>query len=285
MKYLKRFADVLSGIAVLQTIIYLIGKFSTYRVARGEPLFDRLKAFFAPKATGEYRVYLILGILFLLSIIVGRIFERFPSITMAASLLPFIYTFVLFGRNRLTARPMLYIIIASIVLAANILSAIAADRADGKRRAYRCTNVCGLMIIALTVWIEKNAPTYRGMTFEDIAELDRLHIELARCFINEDEAFIYKIALLTAISLAASLLLRDIYFIDAIIALPPCIYSIYCIAADEVTTFMAIVPALPVAYFIFKLIVLFFEPTLKYYLPFKASIEKLKSLKSKQETK
>ncbi len=269
MKYFKRFTDVLSGVALLNVIVFLLGKFSMYMKNFDMTFSERLKSFLDPKTAGEYRSYFFIAVFLLLSIAAGRIFERFPTLALCASLPAFIHTIVLFGRRRLHTMPMFYIVITLVAVIGNILYALSLDRIDGKRRAYRCANVFGLSGLLLAYWVYDNAETYRGMDIYELSKLDRLHIELARTYLNEDEGLIYKIALLLAISLAASFFLRDIYFLDAAIALVPCVYSIYIVATKELNTFIAVAAAIPLLYFISKLLLVFFEPTLKYYLPWK----------------
>jgi len=269
MKYFKRFTDVISGVALLNVVIYLIGKFSIYMKNSDMTFSERLESFLEPKATGEYRTYFFIAVFLILSIVGGRIFERFPTLALAASLPAFVHTLVLFGRRRLHTQPMFYIVITALAVVGNILYALSLDRIDGKRRAYRCSNLCGVLGLVLAYWVYDNADTYRGMEFSELSKLDRLHIELARTYINEDEGIIYKIAILMAISLVVSFFLRDIYFLDAAVALPPCVYSFYMVATGELSTFIAISAAVPFLYFLAKLLLVFFEPTLKYYLPWK----------------
>jgi len=88
MKYFKRFTDVISGVALLNVVIYLIGKFSIYMKNSDMTFSERLESFLEPKATGEYRTYFFIAVFLILSIVGGRIFERFPTLALAATLPP-----------------------------------------------------------------------------------------------------------------------------------------------------------------------------------------------------
>ena len=264
MNYFKKFTDFCGGFLAFAAIMYLIKEFSAF--AKGEKLetIEKLKLFFDPKEVADYRGFLILILLLAVSVVAGRIFHRLPYISFAVSLLPFFQAINLYSMGKIgdEDRPMLYVIFASIHTLGNVIHAVYLDTTDGKHRGFVCAGICGGAITGFGVWLwffSKKVALYEDpFSMMDIGKLEmRISVAAKEGF----QRFILDIALIVAVTVIISLLLRDVYFIDAALALVPFIYSIRIVLMkNELPIFGELMLGLTLFYFVSRLMLVAFEP-------------------------
>ncbi len=262
MNYYKRFTDFCAGFAAFAALIYLLRSFMPFSPEEAEGISQKLKLFFE-RGNSNHRAYLVLIALLAISVTVSLIFERLPYISFAVSHLPFLHMIFMLDRGTMQDDPMIYLLLVSLHLSGNILYAIGLDRADGKRRAFICANVCGAMIFALAMLVKRTAELIAPLTEDEIRERGSFALEIFGGLEGGADKLIMRIAVIALVSVAISFVLRDIYFIDAACAAVPLAYTVYLVAAEKLTALPLTIFMLTLAYFIFKLTLTFFEPMAK----------------------
>ncbi len=260
MKHFKRFTDFCAGFSAVMVAISLLGKFIGYNPQNTEGMLEKLKLFFAEDNIHRNRYQLILIIFFVLSLVVSRVFERLPYVTMAVSVLPLIQTFFIFADKRFEEYAYLHMIFAVLHTAGSLVYALTLDRADGKRRAFWAINLFGVCISLYVIPIVR-----RMLALADIDEIEKLHLspferKLQIGIENGADKILIKIALMIVIAVLISILLRDIYFIDAALAIAPLVYSLYVFSAEKLELFGLESFLIVSIYFIFRIAIMIFEP-------------------------
>ena len=263
MSYFKRFTNFCGGFVAFAAILHLIGAYMSFEAIEAEGTLGKLKEFLDVKQDGNFRGYAIMALLFLLSAALGRIFERLPYVTLAVSLFPLYQTVELYSSGALVNFPSLYLILSIFHALGNIVYALALDRADGKRRAFVSAAVLGTMISAGGVWLWRRANELKVYDDPEVIgeELSGANAKIALAAQDGFQKLILKIAIMIAISVLISLLLRDIYFIDAILSVVPLAYALNkVLLRGEIAVFGVFVLTLCVMYFAARVAIMVFEP-------------------------
>ena len=124
-------------------------------------------------------------------------------------------------------------------------------------------SVLGTMISAGGVWLWRRANEL--MVYDDPEvigeELSGVNAKIAFAAQDGFQKLILKIAIMIAISVLISLLLRDIYFIDAILSVVPLAYALNkVLLRGEIAVFGVFVLTLCVMYFAARVAIMVFEP-------------------------
>ncbi len=260
MSYFKRFTNFCAGFTAFHAIIYLVGQFMSFNPAGNPSMLEKLKLFLANDHPKSHREYIALIFLLIFSAVVGRIFERMPYISMAVSILPLIKIIIMFCDGKLFDRPMLYVLLGLLHTSGNIAYAISLDKYDGKRRANLCAHIFGASAFAMALWLKLRADKLAELEEAARAGLGDLDLSILAGAENGLDSLLFKLGLFVLISVAVSIILRDVYFVDTILALFPFGFCVYLITAGKLTLFPAIVLAVTFLYFAFRLLVFVAEP-------------------------
>ena len=265
MKYLKGFTDFCGGFSAFCAAVYAMGQFMMYDSDNYEGMIEKFKYFFSADYSKNFKAYLIMISLLVISVAVGRIFDRFPFICLSVSLLPLLWTLFMFASNWLYDRPMLYVILAAVHMAGNVIHALMLDKTDGKRRAFLCVNVCGGLFGAMCIGVWKRIETLGSLTLTDkeIKALSDIDTEIYKGLDSGSEKLLLIIGITILATVLISVILRDLYFIDVILCALPFIYSVKVFFAEELTVFGGLVFTATAIYFIFRIMVLISEPMRK----------------------
>lgn len=263
MSYFKRFTDFCAGFAIFSALIYMLGEFMSFNPKDTQGMLDKVKAFLDRELQPDNRAYVLMVILFGVSLIAGRIFERMPYISFAISLLPLGWVCLMLWKELLSERPMLYFIMAAVHCLGNLVHSLFLDREDEKRRAFACVNILGGAVFAGGAFLYYKATSLLKLSIDDTEGLSVYGEAILKSARNGEHKVVLTLALMVLATVALSLLLRDIYFIDAICALPILVYSIYLVAAEKLTIAAQAVIVFVFLYFAFRIAVLLFEPMAK----------------------
>ena len=227
-----------------------------------ESKLEKFKHFFSSDYTRNFKAYAIMIILLVVSVVIGRVFDRLPFVCLTVSLLPFLWTLFMFASNWLYDRPMLYLMLALVHMAGNIIHAVLLDKADGKRRAFWCVNVTGGVFgaLCLAVWRRSEILKSAVFTEDEISKLSDIDAEIFNGLESESAKLLLIIGSAIIVTVLVSLILRDLYYIDVILCAIPLIYSIKVFFAEELTVFGGLVFAATSIYFVFRVILLLSEP-------------------------
>ena len=263
MKYFKRFTDFCAGFSAFMVAIRLFGKFMGYNPEKAEGMVEKFKLFFAKDNTGRGRDQLVLIILFVVSLVVSRVFERLPYVTMAVSVLPLVQTFFVFADKRFFEYSWLHIIFAVLHTTGSLVFALNLDRADGKRRAFWAVNLFGVCVSAYVIPIVRRMAEFADIEAKDKYKLLPFESKLQIGIENGADEILIRIALMIVIAVVISVILRDIYFIDVALAVVPFVYSLYVFSTKNLKSFALECFMLTTVYFVFRIAIMFFEPMRK----------------------
>ena len=262
MAYFKRFTNFCGGFVAFMAILHLIAEYMSFKLTDDEMALGKTKVFFNAERPEAYRGYVIMIALFALSIIVGRVFERLPYVTLAVSLLPLYQTVNLFAGGKFERFSTLYLLLAVLHTVGSIAHALVLDKADGKRRGFITAAVLGTILSAAGVWVWRRASDL--LAYEDplaLEGLSKFELDLAVAAELGAHELILDIAIMIAISVVISLILRDIYFVDAILAVVPLVYAVNkVLVKGQLEIFRELTLILCTLYFVVRVALVAFEP-------------------------
>lgn len=262
MSYFKRFTDFCGGFVAFAAVLHLIGEYMTFKLPEDEFTSGKLKVFLDAERTEGYRGYVIMVALFVLSVLVGRVFERLPYVTLAVSVLPLYQTVNLFSNGKFERFSILYLLLAILHTAGSIIQALVLDKNDGKRRGFVCAGVLGVMMLAGGVWVWRKAGDL--LVYDDpftVESLSKTELQIATAAQDGVHALVLKIAVMIAVSVVLSLILRDIYFIDAILSVIPLVYAVNkALIHGQLVLFEEFILILCTLYFATRVALVAFEP-------------------------
>ena len=263
MNYFKRFSDFCALFAIAAASVYTLRKFISFNPANAEGFKEKLKLFFSKEYSRDYRAYVILIILLAASVIIGRILERFPYVGFALSLAPMLQILLMLGDGKLYERPMLYLILGIAHLLGGIVHSLYLDRSDEKRRAFICVNLAGVALAGVGFWIWRRASLLNLLDEEAVSELGARDSAILLSLEDGAPSIILKLSVILLIGVALSIILRDVYFIDTIVAAVPFAYSAYLVSNEKLSLFPLTVLMITLIYFSFRLLVMLCEPMSK----------------------
>ena len=262
MNYFKRFTNFFGGFAAFAAILHLIGEYMTFKLPEGKEEASKLGEFLSAEQTEFFRGYVVLAALFVISAILGRLFERLPYVTLAVSLLPLYQTVSLYADGKLENFPALYLLFAILHTSGSAVHALVLDKRDGGRRGFISAAVLGTAMSAGGLWLWKKIGEFSSL--EDqlaIEELGRVDTQIASASSESLQKLVLTIVIMVAASVAISLILKDIYFIDAILALVPFVYAVDKVLLDEkIAIFGELTIILCALYLAVRILLVIFEP-------------------------
>ena len=234
MSYFKKFSDFCSGFACFMAVIYLFRQFMVFDVTDEKTgLFVKLKLFLSKTEKIENHLLFVLALMLLISVLAGCVFKRLPFLTLIFSLPPLALTVDLIKAEYLNEYPLLFLLLCIIAFLGGVCESVRMDREDGKRRASWGANIVSFGFAAFLLFIYRRA-SYVGSVAE-INELCRFDREIYFFAESMDIKLLLTFSAVYAALTVLSLLLLDIYFIDAILALPPTTALLYLWGAEKLT--------------------------------------------------
>lgn len=229
MSYFKKFTNFCAGFAAFSALAYVFCKFMEYmpRDAQNELLGkkQKLKLFFDTNAAEEnYRLYLLLVAALLFSLAISMLLKKLPALSFTVTLLPLSLIVTMYADGRIAEYPMLYLLLAGLHTVGSLYECIRRDRETGSHKAHLAVNLATLLgaFGALFVW--RSAEEFFPVPNPNYNYLEeKIHHST---LLKEDPSILWKIAILLLVTVLISVLLREIYFLDAAIALIPAAWVI-----------------------------------------------------------
>ena len=278
MRYFKRFTDFCSGFACFTAIIYLFRQYMTYKLGDEEAeigLVDKLKMFFSRQTELEHYLMLMLAVMLAVSVLASVILNKLPQLTFVFSLPPLLLSLDMIKSEYIREYPMMYPLLGSLAVIGGIYECVRMDKRDGKHRSAYAGSVVSAFASAFCFYIYKKWQTFSALTHEETEnalEMRRFDYEIY----NHADAMDMKLFLTFAIVFGClaviGVILTDIYFIDAILALPPMVALIYTWGAEKISVHPEMLVALSVAIFTTRII-----PTVSCKATYRKSAKKLNS--------
>ncbi len=226
MRYFKRFGDFGSGFCCFMAWLYLFGRFMSFAPSEEvEGFTEKLKLFLSEKTAYPNLLLFILGAMFLTSAVMGTVLVKYPHVSALFTLPPLALTFDMIRSEYIKEYPMLYAFFGITALAACVLDCIALDGKDGGNR----TGYCAALVSASTslLFFTLYSRGVDALAVEDTAELGRFDLAIRQGLETSDVKLLAVFAAVYLGLTVVGVLLRDIYFIDALLALPPFVALIY----------------------------------------------------------
>lgn len=223
MSYFKKFTDFCAGAAAFAASLFLIRKYMSYIPSNTEEdAPSKLAQFFDEFQSYSMLVSLILVLA--LSVAVGIIFRRLPYVCFAVSVLPALHIAYMFEKDILYEQEALYVICAALHVIGNLAECALRDRADGRHRlsfAAKLSSALGALICLFTVKLIDKKPAERP------EELEMWKEDIFYNMKELDMEIITALGWMLFVLFLISLLLYNVYFIDAILSIIPIVYAVH----------------------------------------------------------
>ena len=216
-----------------------------------EGMKEKIKLFFSKTEEYTHLLLLILALLFIASAIAGRVFAKYPHISLIFTVHPLLTVADLIEEERIKEYPMLYALLGTIAVIFSACECLLRDREDGKRRSAFVGNAVSLFCGAflLKVWqMNRELPNeaadiLMSEEFNPFEYAVKIGAELM------DMKLFFILALFFFGTVLVSLLLSDVYFVHALVALPTTVYVIYAWSAEKLTVHPELVVTLCIVNF------------------------------------
>ena len=248
MSLFKKFTDIGALFAAFSAFMYALCEFMDYSPKDEVSMIEKLKLFLEGDNVRDYSLFIPLIFLFLLSGAVSLIFNKYPFVGFAISLVPLTHVIFMFKEGRIYERPMLYIVLAVLHSVGALAECIRRDCDGGGRRASIAASLCALVCTALCVYIYALGINAPAQTTPEMSYFERT---LVYNVLGCDDLTPYLIsASFLAATVVLSFILRDIFFIDAALALIPCVYICYMWNVGRLPAHGELIATLGVVYFL-----------------------------------
>ena len=251
MSYFKKFTDFCAGVAAFVAGVFFIRKYMAFKPEEppevptvstdslGETLEavtekfpSKLEQFIKPDASNDYSLLLPLIFLLLLSAILGRVFARLPYVCFAISLVPATLIAYMYEHEMLYEQIGIFLILGALHVIGNFADCLIRDREDGRHRASiaaKISSAAGAFFCYFVMWQGAQTPPEDKKKIGHI--LNRILFEMTEA----DVEIMTRLGAMFLILLAVSLILYNVYFIDAIISIVPAAYMIYQVGGQFYT--------------------------------------------------
>ncbi|MBO5203508.1 MAG: hypothetical protein J6B72_02720 [Clostridia bacterium] len=236
MSYFKKFADFCSGFAAFTALIYLFRQYMTFTPhEETEGSLEKLKQFFSKTDEYDNLLLLILALFFVASVLSSRLFaKRLSFIPVVTALPPLLLAVDMIKAEYIKEYPMLYVLFGALGVMAAIYECVRMDRADSKRRSAIAVKVVSLFTAAFCYYVYKKTEELSLISY-DGPEFNPFERELRLYGGDMDIKLLSTAALIYLVLTVISILLTDIYFIDAILSVGPAVWLIYLWNAEKLT--------------------------------------------------
>lgn len=274
MSYFKKFTDLLGGIACFIASVFLISRYMDFNALKPEEFKEgvevksKLEQFLLIEQGKDHRQYIILILLFVLSIVVSRLLKRLPAVSFCFSVLPLWQTLNMLHNNLLYEYKGLYVILAAVHTAGAFYELVYFDRHDNKKRTFIAVSALGVISSAACFAARKLCDFSEGfykrfMAGELVSKDMKFDQELRLFGFNvlvkgpeDEEKVIMTIMALLLVGVVVGIILRGVYFVDVILAALPFGYSIFCWHAGKLICAPMLI-VVPVTVYFFARVALF----------------------------
>ena len=224
MSNFRKFTEFCAGISIFAAIMYVLRQYLGYNFKDVESTKEKLKIFFDPSSSRDYRGYILLAALLLLAIAVSLVFKRAPELSFFFSALSLIYVMYLYDAGKLYERPMLFFCLSIVQVTGNLYDSL---KLSEKGRKYSpvftsfFASLLPLLCCVLTIWRKAEVKTI------PLDELYPFDLEIVRNANDIDVTLFKNIAVMYGVILIVSLVLRGVHFIDLALSLVPLAFVIY----------------------------------------------------------
>lgn len=230
MSNFRKFTEFCAGISVFAAIMYVFRQYLGYTFKDVESTKEKLKIFFDPSSSRDYRGYILLAALLLLAIAVSLLFKRAPELSFFFSALPLLCVIYLYDAGKLYERPMLFFCLSIVQVTGNLFDSLKLSE-QGRKYSPVFTSffasLVPLLCCILTIWRKAEVATI------PLDELYPFDFEIVNNISDINVALFKNIALMYGVILLISIILRGVHFIDLTLSLVPLVFVIYKQATES----------------------------------------------------
>lgn len=254
MSYLKRFGDFCSGFICFAGLIWLFTEFMTTEFQEDMGMKDKLKDFFEGSTRTDNKLMLILAIMLVISIVASVVFKCIPYVTLFFSVPPLMLSIDMVKAEYIDKYPMMYILFCGIAVLSGVWECISMDRRDGGHRLAYAGDAVALIASgsAFFIWKRVDVICYSEDIY--VVEMNAFDLEIYENFESMDMKFFLTFACVYLGLAIVSLLLKDIYFIDAILSAVPFAVAVYMWSAGTLTVHPELLVTASAVYFAVRLV-------------------------------
>ena len=254
MRYFKRFGDFCSGFACFAALIWLFAEFKMSTFKEDIGFKEKIKYFFEESERLANKLMLVLAVMLVISILASVVFKRIPYVALLFSVPPLMLSVDMVKDGYIENYPMMYILFCGIAVLSGVWECISRDRLDGGHRVGFAGDAVALAASGSMFFIWKRAEFLSlGESFY-IVELNHFDLEIYENLENMNIKIFLVLACVYLGLALVSLLLKDIYFIDAILATVPLVVTVYMWSAGKLTAHAELVVTASAVYFAVRLI-------------------------------
>lgn len=248
MSLFKKFTDLCAGVAAFFASIFFIREYMEFTPEEppeisGGALTDalesaseefpgKLEQFLEPTENADYSLLIPLILLLILSAVLGRVFKRLPYVCFGISLLPAMMIAYMYEVGMLYEQVGLYLILGALHVVGNLVECLLCDREDGRHRLSIAAKISSALPAALCFYVMwKGAQTPP----EDIEEINHFEDRVFFGMTEADVEIMTRLGIMLLVLLCVSIILHNVYFIDAILSLVPLGYVIYQVGGEFLT--------------------------------------------------
>ena len=255
MGYFKRFSDFCSGFASFTVLIYLFRQFMVFKPVGDEVgTVEKIKMFLSRTQSLERHLLFVLALMLAVSVLAGWIFKRIPFVSCVFTLPPLAFTVDLIKAEYIDEYPLLILLLCIIAFLGGAIECIRRDREDGRHRAAWLADIVSAGTAALLWYICKNADKLAEFSEEEAMELNYFDYAIYQYSADMNLKILENFAIALVVFVVVSLVLSDVYFIDAILALVPAVAFLYLWGAEKLTVHPEIIVTFALANFAARVI-------------------------------
>ena len=166
----RKFTNVVAGTGTVFALLHVFFGYMSFDKTPNQSTGD-VPSFFDE---AEYRYYLVLALLFLLSIVVSAVFRRIPALALLPATATTTFLLLLFDAELLPKGPMTFILFSLFVFAGNAVISMYAE-GEGARAAFRYViSFIGLFAAGWAAAIYFRAPGAAEQIFGTVKPLEEL---------------------------------------------------------------------------------------------------------------
>ena len=253
MSYFKKFGDFCSGFACFSAIIYLFRQYMMFD-AKDAELMEKVKMFFDKNVETDNRLMLVLVVMLVLSVVASIVLRRLPYLIPMFSVPPLLLAVDMFRSGFLREYPMMYLLLLCIAVISHIWECVSLDSRFGRHRAAFAGDAMSALCAAVMLIIWKRGNDVFALESKDALLLNAFDYEIWSGAKNMNMRLFLVMGCAYLGMILISLLLTDVYFIDAALAAVPCIAGVYMWSADKLTVHAEIAVTLSLVVLVARLI-------------------------------
>ncbi len=261
MSYFKKFTDFGAGVAAFVASLFFLRKYMEFVPEEPPTLSEllpeatdeagetleaiteavtevtekfpsKLEQFLEPTEAADYSMLIPLIILLLLSAILGRVFKKLPELCFGISILPALMIAYMYETETLYEQQALFLIVGALHVLGNIVDCLLQDREDGRHRtsiAAKISSALGAFACFFVLWKGAQTPP------ADADKINHLEHRIFFDMTGSDVGLLTQLGWMFVILFAVSIILYNVYFIDAIVAIVPFCFVVYQLSAEYLT--------------------------------------------------